>query len=326
MVLRRSRLNLALTLVVLSYAGCGDGASETSSDRWLLDTGETPPTTLSGVGLFADMEARTVFSDLVAYRPNHELYSDGLTKERHLYLPEDATIDGNDSMLWDFPPGTVLAKTFVYDGVPVETRLVFRNERGWDYALYQWSDDAPEARRLEGNWAEVPLVLGEDERPHTLPARLDCRTCHETHEAVAGAPVLGVGPLQTDDVLATSRVFSEPPTRLAVEGRTSKETAALGYFVGNCASCHNGGDSINSSFSLYPEDAVANTVGQPTESETGAGTRVVPGDPEGSVLFVTVVEAGSPGYRGPFKVMPPLGVAVTDPAAASVLRDWIEAL
>ena len=105
-----------------------------------------------------------------------------------------------------------------------------------------------------------------------------------------------------------------------------EETAALSYFVGNCITCHNDGDSINSSFSLYPEEAVGNTVDQPTESETGEGIRVVPGDPEQSVLYVTVVEAGAPGYRGPFKVMPPIGGDVIDPDASAILGSWIENL
>jgi hypothetical protein len=96
--------------------------------------------------------------------------------------------------------------------------------------------------------------------------------------------------------------------------------------VGNCITCHNGGESINSAFSLYPEDAVGNTVDRPTESETGEGIRVVPGDPDQSVLYITVVEAGRSGYRGPFKVMPPIGADVIDPDASAVLGSWIENL
>lgn len=72
--------------------------------------------------------------------------------------------------------------------------------------------------------------------------------------------------------------------------------------------------------------ASSNTVDQPTESETGEGIRVVPGDPEQSVLYITVVEAGTTGYRGPFKVMPPIGADVIDPDASAVLGAWIENL
>ena len=235
-------------------------------------------------------------------------------------------IDGSTADGWDFPIGTVLAKTFVYEGSPVETRLVFRTEDGWDYAIYQWRADGLDGQLLEGNWAEVPVDLGDGELTHTLPSRLDCRTCHETHEAVAGVPVMGVSSLQTDDDLIEAGVFSAAPVLETVEGRSAEETAALGYFVGNCIACHNGGDSINSSFSLYPDDAVANTVDRPTESEPGEGLRVVPGAPEESVLFITVIDAPTPEYRGPFKAMPPIGLSVVDPDATTVLSSWIESL
>ena len=161
---------------------------------------------------------------------------------------------------------------------------------------------------------------------HTLPARLDCRTCHETSEATLGQPVLGIGPHQLSDALAAAAPFSTPPEPLAVSGRTSAETAALGYFVGNCVSCHTGGEGTNASFSLFPEDAVERTVDQQTQSETGEGIRVVPGDPESSVLFVTVVDAREPDYNGAFKAMPPVGLNVTDPEVEAILRSWIETL
>jgi mono/diheme cytochrome c family protein len=138
--------------------------------------------------------------------------------------------------------------------------------------------------------------------------------------------VIGISHLQTGPDLIEAEVFSETPTTTPVQGRTDEETAALSYFLGNCITCHNGGDSINSSFSLYPEDAVANTVDQPTESETGEGIRVVPGDPVQSVLYITVVEAGATGYRGPFKVMPPIGGNIIDPDASAILGAWIENL
>jgi hypothetical protein len=271
------------------------------------------------------MASRAAYDDVIAYEPKHALYSNGLRKERHLYVPEGATIDASQEP-WVFPVGTVLTKTFLDGDDPLETRLIFLTEEGWDYAIYQWMPGLGDAERLEGNWAEVPVTGASGERIHTLPSRLDCRTCHETHEAVAAVPVLGVGSLQTASDLVEAGVFSPDPALETVQGRTAAETAALSYFVGNCISCHNGGDSINSSFSLYPDDAVENTVDQPVVSETGEGLRVVAGDETQSVLYITVVEAGEPEYRGPFKAMPPLGIDVTDSSAEEILGDWIRSL
>jgi hypothetical protein len=312
--------------VFLVLAGCSGSDGSAVTERWVLDPNAELPRELSSVGVFDDIEARSTYDDVVGYAPKHALFSNGLDKERHLYLPEDAHIDGRVARAWDYPEGTVLAKTFVWDGAPIETRLIYNTSGGWDYAIYQWRENGLDADLLPGNWAEVSVELDGGALTHTLPSRLDCRTCHETHEELDGTPVLGVGSLQTDDDLVDAGVFDDPPALEAVEGRTPGETAAFGYFVANCTACHNGGDSLNASFSLYPEDAVANTVNRPTETETGEGIRVVPGSAEDSVLFITVVDAPVPGYRGPFKAMPPLGLSVVDPEAAPVLSAWIEGL
>jgi mono/diheme cytochrome c family protein len=316
----------ALALAGLLALGCGASPAAEPAQRWLLDPSDPLPQHLSEVGVYREVASLTAYSDVVGYVPNHPLYSNGLEKQRHLYLPEGTTVEVAAANAWDFPIGAVLAKTFSFEGQPVETRLLFRTLEGWDYALYQWLPDGSDAEVTRGNWVEVPVVLGEGGLTHTLPSRLDCRTCHETHEAVAASPVIGVSDLQAGADLVDAEIFSEPPVMTPVQGRTDAETAALSYFVGNCITCHNDGASTNSAFSLYPDVAVANTVDQPTESETGEGIRVVAGDPEQSVLYITVVEAGTPGYRGPFKAMPPIGADIIDPDASAVLGDWIESL
>ena len=324
MLLLVSVRRLWIGVVGVGLAACG-GSPSGEASRWVEDTSVATPALLSEVGIFEDLPSLAVYDDVESYIPRHELYSTGLRKERQLYLPDGSQIGVADAG-WTFPVGTVLVKTFLDGDTPIETRLIFLTRNGWDYGIYQWLPGAADARKLEGNWAEVTVPLAAGDRTHTLPSRLDCRTCHETHEAVAEAPLLGLGELQTADDLVEAGVFSRPPELGSVEGRTPEETAAFSYFVGNCISCHNGGDSINSSFSLYPDVAITNTVDQPVESETGVGLRVVPGDRSESVLYVSVVEAGEPEYPGPFKVMPPLGVDFTDRDAERVLGDWIDGL
>lgn len=304
-----------MTMALMLGACSSDDGSEASAPRWLDDVEAELPSMLSAVGLFSDVAARVPNDDVRAYEPNFPLYSNGLAKERlaHFSGPPNA---------WEFPVGTLFAKTFTLDDEPIETRLLFLRAEGWDYALYAW--DGADAALRAGNWAEETLSLQGGQVTHTLPSRLDCRTCHETSEEVAGHAVLGVGPYQTGEDLLGA--FDAPPELLSVDGRTGPETEAFEYFIGNCVSCHTGGEATNASFSLYPEDAVANTVNQETESETGAGIRVVPGDPQASVLFITVVSAREPDYQGPFKAMPPIGVDTTDPAAASLLESWIDQL
>lgn len=300
--------------------GAGAGAPE----GWITNIEQEPPLLLSDVGAFADVQTRRPSDLVVTYTPRYPLFSDGLEKDRLLYVPAGQTIEASTAD-WQFPVGTVLVKTFLDGDTPVETRLLFRRQDEWDYALYAWREDGSDADLLEGNWAEKEVELA-DGTSHFLPARLDCRTCHETSEEAVGNPVLGVSALQLSDDLAGSELFATAPSVEPVEGASVEETKALRYFIGNCVSCHNGGEATNASFSLYPDKAVELTVGVETEAETGEGIRVVPGNPEASVLYISVVRASEPDYPGPFKKMPPLGLTRRDPEIEPILRDWIEGL
>lgn len=317
-----SRRTLSL-LLVLMLPACGGPA-------WIDDVEADLPSRLSGVGLFSDVGSLAPAGGLVAYEPNWPLWSSGTDKQRLVHVPEGAAVDTEKPGGWEFPQGTVLAKTFsLPGGAPIETRLIFRREARWEYAAYLWDEDGSDADLLAGNWLEAPLDLHDtagEPFPYTVPARLDCRTCHETSQAETGTPVLGLGPLQLPESLVDAPFFDSPAPTTAVEGRSEPETKALGYFVGNCITCHNGGSGENAAFSLYPDVAVDNTVDHPTESETGEGIRVVPGDPESSVVFISVARAGEPGYTGPFKAMPPIGITRVDPAAEGILGGWIEQL
>lgn len=327
-----SSLARLLLPCALAAPACDPAESEPAPPAlWLeQDIEDDLPARLSQVGLFSDLSTLTPGDAMTAYEPVWPLWSSGTDKQRLLHVPDGSFIDTTSEGGWQLPKGTVLAKTFsVPGGGPIETRLLLRRAAGWEYALYLWNSAGTEADLQQGNWLERKLSLttgSGDPFPYTVPARLDCRTCHETSEDATGTPVLGVSALQLPPSLRGAPFFEAPPPLSEVEGRSPEETAALGYFVGNCVACHNGGKGDNTAFSLYPDHAVENTVDHPTESETGVGVRVVPGDPESSVLFVSVARAREPGYTGPFKAMPPLGVDRADPAAEDILAAWITGL
>jgi len=140
---------------------------------------------------------------------------------------------------------------------------------------------------------------------HTVPSRFDCRSCHES----GAGPILGFSPLQ----LGEERVEAN-----------GAPVDVLGWFEGNCTHCHHGGGVGSSSFDLRHDVAVANTVGVDTASSaSAAGTRIVPGDPEASLLFQAVSgETDDPDVLP----MPPVGVDVRDARAIEALRNWIEGL
>jgi cytochrome c553 len=331
---RLRRMNARFWMTAVLLAGCAAEPKAEVGGTWFADVEAPPPTWITETGIFADASALEPAEGFVPYEPPFPLWTNGSGKYRLLYLPPGARVDTSSPDAWRFPVGTVLVKTFAYDGLegqdgeaPVETRLLFRRRDGWAYALYQWGADGREARLMGERWAGRTLKLPAADGgtvEHTLPGLLDCKACHETNR---GEAVIGLSRINLDPQLPAT-FFTQAPETPAPAGRTPAEQAAMDYFVGNCVHCHHGetrGD--NASFSLLPEDLVESTVNKPTEaSASGAGVRVVPGDPEGSAIFEAVVKTRREGYRGEFKAMPPLGWDVIDGDAEGILRDWIGSL
>jgi hypothetical protein len=72
---------------------------------------------------------------------------------------------------------------------------------------------------------------------------------------------------------------------------------------------------------------MADTIGKPTMTVgTAVGTRIVPGRPVQSILFLAVEGPMNSAMNAQVKIMPPVGVNVTDKAAIAALRQWITAL
>jgi hypothetical protein len=227
---------------------------------------------------------------------------------------------------WAFPQGTLFFKTFSDREGPIETRLLRRTGDGFDYAVYQWSESRDEAVLLDGRLnIDVQASTDEGPTPHTIPSTLTCRQCHESNAtAVLGFDAsqlyeeldfLGDG----DSVFESPPVLPDPYAEVPAESRE-----AVRYFVGNCVHCHNGGRGLATSFDLRPDVALANLIDQPTNSSaTAPGIRVVPGQPEQSILFQAVSgETDSPDVKD----MPPEGVQLRDDAAVEMLRSWIAGL
>ncbi|MEZ4435562.1 MAG: hypothetical protein R3F65_24425 [bacterium] len=297
---------------------------------WIHDIEAPLPRWLGDTGLYADLRTLAPRAGVVRYAPPYPLYSNGTDKHRLLYLPPGEVIEATGDH-FDFPVGAVLAKTFSYEDiegregtVAVETRLSFRRAAGWDFAEYHWNREGDEARLVGGSWSarRVTLAGAEGDFVYTLPGLLECRGCHEA----AASPVLGITAHDLDPALPAA-LFAAPPEAIPVEGRTPAETAVMRYLVGNCTHCHHGGAGENASFDLRPAALVAHTVDQPTESSaSGSGIRVVPGDPEGSALYIATVDAHRPDDDSDFKPMPPLGIDRPDERLPALLRAWIEEL
>jgi hypothetical protein len=319
-------------------AGGSDGAGAQGSgatnggprSALLTDTLSELPQQFSDIGLYRELPRLDAAAPALDYEPGFPLWSDGGEKHRSIVLPDGSEIDGTDPEAYAFPVGTLLFKTFAYktpaspdQARPVETRLLRSTEEGWELAAYAWNEAGTDAELLDLKRGQPRDILNDagDLVVHSIPSRLECRQCHESAESA----VLGLSELQ----LAKSGSLSALATRIAPEPKTPYATLpehgpltsdVLGYLVGNCVHCHNGSNGAASSFDLRPEVARANLIGQPTASSaTADGVRVVPGEPEQSVLYLAV--KGGSDFE--VKDMPPLGVAERDSRAIRSLEDWI---
>lgn len=305
-----SRWHALLLLLALVLAGCGAAAEERPALRpgTAGAGGDLLPDRLSATGLFAPGEPERLADDVQPYTPRFPLWTDGAEKRRFLALPAGTSIDTSDPDRWVFPVGTRLWKEFAIAGRPVETRYLLRRPDGdWSFATYRWDADGRDATRAPE--AGVPHAAESAPGvPYDIPSQSDCRACHDS----------GLGP-----VLGYSRVQLEPGA-----AASDTEARALGYLHGNCAHCHNPRSplaSLDLDFEAREpgsardaERVRATLVGVLTRGT--AGTRLVPGHPDASVL-VRRVRSTSPLDR-----MPPRGTRLVDADGAELLATWVRAL
>jgi hypothetical protein len=345
----RVMVRVAFAIAGLLLAGCSSGEPaprvepvpvEKVEPSFLDDTTGTLPADIGELGLYPDLEnlART-HPRAHRFEPAFPLWSNGSTKDRFVVVPAGERIDTSVSSTWTFPIGTLFLKTFAYpvpgdgDSVrPVETRVLQLKEAGWEFAVYLWDEAGRSAALLDITRPTPVAVEAFGERfEHMVPAKLDCRKCHESAlGAVLGfrevqlAHAVDAAPSELarlSELALFSEAVREEPERIAHEAQTTAEV--LRYFQGNCVHCHNGGPPP-AAFDLRHEVALENLIGRETEGELlASGVRVVPGEPESSVVFLTLARRAEISGILP---MPPVGVQRTDTGAVELFRGWIAGL
>jgi mono/diheme cytochrome c family protein len=213
--------------------------------------------------LFADPDCAYLAEGIYEYEPQYALWSDGAVKWRFIYLPPNSWIDTTNPDRWVFPIGTRLYKTFVREGVMMETRIIERWEDGWTLTSYAWLPDQRSVVLASNEGENTKVRLGID---HQIPSQVECQTCHKPGDM---DPVLGFSALQLNwdpkDVAAkeykgitlASLIDAqwlwdyEGNVNLTVDNakipddpsrpNNDVERAALGYLHGNCAGCHGDG-------------------------------------------------------------------------------------
>jgi hypothetical protein len=249
---------------------------------------------LSQTGCMDPQNPTAFAAGAVAYEVNSPLWSDGAAKTRAFILPAggkihvkdcraDAGTSGADCVSpdgipngpadtgkWVFPVGTVMMKSFAFDGKLVETRLLMRvdtataaligNGTDWVGYNYAWNEAQTEATIVPGARTAVTFNTGKRTVAWNYPNFIDCIGCHSKAVGTIGPETDQMnrtvsGKNQIDDFVARGFFDDTAPTPpygaalvepyanadLGLAGPpagATLEQKARSYLSANCGFCH----------------------------------------------------------------------------------------
>jgi hypothetical protein len=299
------------------------------------------PDRLSETGLYAELATEALAPGVVAFEPRFELWSDGSTKRRWLYLPPGQSIDATDPDGWVFPVGTKTWKEFTSDGVRVETRLLEKSTEGWRAVAYLWNegdaDAIPEGR------------VNARGTTHDVPSESDCFACHAgSDDMLLGVSAIQLGWPEPADgggdaggpqgvtlasLVAEGRLLPAPARTTVDLPGTALDQAALGRLHVDCGHCHRPGTVawgrgemdlrlvVGALGSLEETGVFQTAVGVPTSRIfDGITARIQPGVALESAVYVRMAT------RDSILGMPTIGSKLVDPGGIETVRAFIDAL
>lgn len=292
--------------------------------------------------------------DVFSYAINTPLFSNYAEKLRFFKFPEGAAMVYNDSVVFDFPVGTVLIKNFYYphdfrkpeNGRTIlETRLLVHEADGWQAYPYIWNDAQTEAYYdPAGETKEVRYINALGKKvvtPYLVPNKNQCKGCH-----ASGSRLVPIGPSArqlnaptreaqgrnqlaywherglirnfSPDARLPRRVVWDDPSTGTLNDR------ARAYLDANCAHCHseNGSASTSGLFlDIHEQDqARLGVMKSPVAAGRGAGNLdydIVPGQPNKSILLFRM------RTNDPAIAMPEIGREQVHREGVELIEEWI---
>jgi uncharacterized repeat protein (TIGR03806 family) len=344
-------LHVQLVLSLLAALGCGSPTA--------LQIATAPFEKLSRYGLFrGDGAAQQPAPGVIPYDLNSALFSDYTSKYRFIKLPPGTRATYNDRDVFDFPVGTVIAKTFAYPHDArdpaqgqrlIETRVLKREPDGWIGLPYIWNDTQTEATlEVAGGTIGVRWIHSDGQtrtNDYIIPNANQCKGCHKLGEALTP-----IGPkarhLNRDFAYASgtenqlaywskqgvltgasmpadapkSPVWDDPATG-------TLDARARAWLEINCAHCHNPeGPARTSGLDLTAAQRNPTAIGlfkPPVAAGRGSGGRefdIVPGQPDKSILVYRIASTDA-GI-----MMPELGKRLVHEEGLALVREWIAAM
>ncbi len=329
----RFLVSVSFFAIVVAFAGCGGSDMPAPS----ADAGVTVDSNVpcnGPEGLYVPNSCTELAEGVRAYTPTYELWADGATKDRFMFLPAGTTIDTTDVDGWIFPVGTKLYKTFSVDGLRIETRVLEKVSDmtgidGWTMRVFAWNAEQTAVSEVTDG---VVDALGT---AHDIPRQSYCVRCHQGATDVG----LGVSAIQLnhagsgvtlDGLASEGRLSLSIVSSDAVVPGNATEQAALGYMHANCSHCHGGaapavgldmrirvGDTDVTGTTTYTTAVgVASGWRQPPEITE----RIVAGSPDTSAVVARM------SRRGDGDAMPPIATEEIDEDGVALVRAWISSL
>lgn len=323
------------------------------------NTAFKPHEKLSDYHLFAgDMKEQVPAGDVLPYDLNTPLFSDYAYKLRFVKIPEGNAAVYSADEAFDFPEGTVIAKTFYYPedfrkpGKKrrlLETRILYKQAEGWATYPYIWNEEQTEAYYdVAGQIKSVEWVHTDGKKrsiSYVIPNKNQCKQCHEL-----GGQVVPIGPTArslnkefayaegsknqlehwaTQGKLTGFPGVSSAPQAVVWNNPNSGTLAqrARAYLDVNCGHCHRpGGQAATSGLflNITETDSVELGVNKPPVAAGRASAdnlySIHPGHPEKSILIYRL-KSLDPGI-----MMPEMGRKMVDEEGVKLLEEWIKSL
>jgi uncharacterized repeat protein (TIGR03806 family) len=338
-------------MLPMSLAGCGSSRSTDSAVE------DRPPATLSAYGLFEGNGATQVpVAGVIPYDLTTPLFSDYTSKYRFLKLPAGQSAKYEENKVFDFPVGTIIAKTFAYPHDMrdpskgerlLETRLLIHKPEGWIGLPYIWNEAQTEATleiaggKIASSWIDTDGQ--ERTNKYLVPDANQCKGCHKTDNSKQQP----IGPkaryLNRDFTYAdgvenqlahwtrVGALSGAPPPESAPHAPVWNDSAsgtldqrARAWLDINCAHCHSpDGPARNSGLDLTFTQSHPFRYGvfkPPVAAGRGSGGLrydIVPGEPDESILLYRI------SSTLPEVMMPELGKKLVHEEAVALVREWI---
>ncbi len=319
--------------------------------------GKYPYKRLSTYGFFSgEINQLKPAEGVIFYKPASSLFTDYALKTRFVHFPEGVKASIADDEL-NLPKGTILIKNFYYPAdfrIPdrerriIETRLLIREESGWEAYPYIWNDSQSDAvLKVVGGEIEVKYVdnRGRDQVVNYLvPNKNQCKSCHNKKEEMAPIGVKVQHLNHSLDLESGNKnqlgywaelgllegflgEAAHPAMIIYEDSSLPLNDRAMAYLDINCAHCHRaeGPASTSGLFLTYDQtDPMKLGINKtPVAAGFGAGKfkfDIVPGEANESIIIhrMNSTQVGV--------AMPELGRTTIHKEGVDLIREWINSL